>query len=123
MAGVWDDTRVRDGVRAVVQLDRDRDRVRSDSKRSCCSEGGREWQPMRLWLSRQRDGKYMLTQHKPVVAEVGTSGTSDLYVMAGDPVGYRGMCQMVTEQIFGVRVARLDSVEVELWGREVTKDG
>lgn len=75
---------------------------------------------MRLWLSRQRDGRYMLTLYQPIIARVHGTDQWDLYVVAGDPVGYRGMCPEITEKLFGVSLELLDSVQVELTGKVVS---
>ena len=56
---------------------------------------------LKLWLSRQRDGKYLLTKRKPVLATVEGVGKQDFYVAPGDPVGYRNMCAEVTPQVLG----------------------
>jgi hypothetical protein len=47
---------------------------------------------MKLYLSRQYNGMYMLTAIRPKLHRVGMSDHSDLYMRVGEPVGYRHMC-------------------------------
>lgn len=77
---------------------------------------------MELWLSRQANGSYMLTDKKPVIGEVGTTGYRDLYVAVGDSVGIRHMCPRGAQGLFGVKLRRLESVRVELSGRVAAKE-
>lgn len=58
---------------------------------------------MKLYVSRQRDGKYMLTYTPPVIQEVGNSGEQDVYVGYGDPVGWRGLCSWFIEKLWGIK--------------------
>lgn len=69
---------------------------------------------MRLWLSRQADGRYMLTATKPVQAEVKGTGTADLYIRYGDPIGLRHLCAAGSVSLFGVSLMPLESVKVEI---------
>jgi len=68
------------------------------------------------WLSRQRNGLYMLTQHKPIKKNVGRTNEEDLYVLPGDGIGYRHMCAWSAERIFGVQLELLESIRVWMLG-------
>lgn len=47
---------------------------------------------MILYLSRQANGLYMLTAIAPKRHRVGNTRHDDLYIRAGEPIGYRNMC-------------------------------
>jgi hypothetical protein len=47
---------------------------------------------MILYLSRQANGLYMLTAIMPKRHRVGSTSHDDLYIRAGEPIGYRNMC-------------------------------
>ena len=64
------------------------------------------------WLSRQRNGDYMLTALKPVLGQVGRSGAMDWYVRVSDPIGYRSMCADAVKLIWGIELEPLESVRV-----------
>lgn len=73
---------------------------------------------MELWLTRQRNGMYMLTFNKPIIADVEGRGYKDAYVPPGDPVGIRNFCDLILKLIgTESRLNRLDSVKIELDGK------
>jgi len=77
---------------------------------------------MNLHLSRQADGRYMLTALPPIRAAVrGAGGAEDLYLRAGEPIGIRHLCQGGVRALFGVELKPLESVRVELTGHVVEK--
>jgi hypothetical protein len=47
---------------------------------------------MKLFLSRQANGLYMLTAIRPKRHRVGNTNHDDLYIRAGEPIGHRNMC-------------------------------
>jgi hypothetical protein len=51
---------------------------------------------MKLWVSRQYDGRFMLTATEPVRERVRGTDHDDLYVPYGDPVGLKHLCNVVT---------------------------
>lgn len=71
------------------------------------------------WLSRQRNGLYMLTKGKPIKASVGTTTELDLYVPVGDAIGWRNMCPWSASCIWGAELAPLASVRVWVEGGRV----
>ena len=64
---------------------------------------------MRLYLSRQRNGDYMLTERLPVVARVAGTLIDDVYMEPGEPAGVRGLCSIGMNK-FGIDLPRLASV-------------
>lgn len=68
----------------------------------------------KIWLSRQRDGNYMMTRFKPVRAEVGKSGVKDFYIIAGEPIGMRHLCPGGTKYFFGIELEIGEQVHLEL---------
>lgn len=58
---------------------------------------------MRLYVSRQRNGMYMLTRQTPLVATVDGTDQSDVYVAAGDPVGFRHVCPWFVSVLWNVK--------------------
>jgi hypothetical protein len=75
---------------------------------------------MELWLTRQRNGLYMLTYTKPTIADVESRGYQDVYVAPGDPVGMRNFCDLILK-IVGLTkpLNRLDSIKINLEGQIV----
>lgn len=68
----------------------------------------------KIWLSRQRDGNYMMTRFKPVRAEVGKSGVQDFYIIAGEPIGMRHLCPGGTKYFFGIELEVGEQVQLDL---------
>jgi hypothetical protein len=70
---------------------------------------------MKLWLSRQHDGRYMLTALRPVTAVIGRTGRYGVYARPGDPVLLRHLCEaMIEAMIPGIELEELHSVRVEV---------
>jgi hypothetical protein len=70
---------------------------------------------MKLWLSRQHDGRYMLTALRPVVAVIGRTGRYGVYARPGDPVLLRHLCESMVETLLpGIELEELHSVRVEV---------
>lgn len=72
---------------------------------------------MELWLTRQMNGMYMLTYHKPLIQEVEGRGYSDAYVPPGDPVGIRNFCDLILK-VVGLegQLKKLESIRIKLEG-------
>jgi len=47
---------------------------------------------MEVWMTRQRNGLYMLTRYKPIIAQVDGRDFMDAYVVPGEPIGVRNLC-------------------------------
>jgi len=72
---------------------------------------------MELWLTRQRNGMYMLTYNKPIIADVEGRGYQDAYAQPGDPVAVRNFCDLILK-IVGLegKLNRLESIRINLEG-------
>lgn len=74
---------------------------------------------MHAWLTRQRDGNYMLTSLQPFVESLrGSAGVRDAYVRPGDVLGVRHLCPQIVRLVFHLPadLAPLESVRVWLDG-------
>lgn len=71
---------------------------------------------MKLFLSRQGNGFYMLSAIAPKRHRVGNTSHDDLYIRAGEPIGYRNMCPASIEMLLpGFKhLDPLDTTEVEI---------
>lgn len=67
---------------------------------------------MDAYLTRQRDGSYMLTELEPVIAPVGGTGVLDAYVRAGDGLGIRHLCARGVRSALGRDLPRLRPTRV-----------
>ena len=72
---------------------------------------------MKLWLSRQANGMYMLTERKPIAAPVDRLDYTDLYIAPGDAIGIRNVCGLILGVCGVPALKRGESVQVELEGR------
>lgn len=73
---------------------------------------------MEVWMTRQRNGQYMLTKYKPIMAEVEGRGYMDAYVVPGEPIGVRNLCDALLRILDRkVDLKRGESILVELSGR------
>ena len=71
---------------------------------------------LRVWLSRQANGSYLLTTELPVVERVGYKGELDLYVAPGDAMGFRHVCPWFVGKLWGVELKPLESIRVVFYG-------
>ena len=74
---------------------------------------------MQLYLSRQANGLYMLTEFEPIKSLVGTTDNYDLYVKEGDSIGIRNLCNVSLYILNASRLNKLETVKVELSGKLV----
>lgn len=86
---------------------------------SCPQQLGLSLVPMKLFLSRQRDGNYMLTRFAPIFMDVGKSGNKDFYLTPGDPIGIRHLCPLGVKAIFKLELQIGESIPVTLTGRKL----
>ena len=68
----------------------------------------------KFWLSRQRDGNYMLTLFKPTASRVVGLDVRDLYMVAGEPMGIRHLCADGVHTMLRRELEPLQSVQVTL---------
>lgn len=71
---------------------------------------------LRLYLSREANGQYMLTRLEPIRAPIAGTQEETLWVQPGDPVGFRGVCPWFAAALWGVELEPLQSVRVEMRG-------
>jgi hypothetical protein len=72
---------------------------------------------IRLWLTRQRDGNYMVTLYRPVITRVRGTVHDDAYMQAGEPIGIRHLCADGVAAHFGQQAEALapcESVRYEI---------
>lgn len=50
---------------------------------------------MKLFLTRQKNGLYMLTKYKPIYRRVDGRDFCDVYVIPGEPIGVRNLCDAI----------------------------
>jgi hypothetical protein len=71
---------------------------------------------LKLFLSRQGNGLYMLTAIRPKRHRIGNTSHNDLYIRPGEPIGYRNMCPASIEMLLpGFKhLEALETTEVEI---------
>lgn len=75
---------------------------------------------MEVWMTRQRNGQYMLTKYKPLMAMVEGRDYMDAYVLPGEPIGVRNLCDAILKILDKpVSLKRGESVLIELSGRVI----
>lgn len=72
---------------------------------------------MKLWLTRQHNGLYMVTLFKPVFAKVEGRDFEDAYIVPGEPVGERNFCDLILKLVkLDTPLKRGESVQINLEG-------
>lgn len=69
---------------------------------------------MKLYLTRQHDGSYMLTAFRPIVTRVRGTSFDDVYLRHGEPIGIRHLCAGGVKSLFNVELQLLETVRVDL---------
>jgi hypothetical protein len=74
---------------------------------------------MKLYLTRQLNGLYMLTALKPTFADIlGSNGKVDAYIQAGEPIGMRNLCDRILILVgMNKPLKRCTTIEIELTGK------
>lgn len=73
---------------------------------------------MEVWMTRQRNGQYMLTKYKPIMAMVEGRDYMDAYVVPGEPIGVRNLCDAILKMLDKpIQLKRGESILVELAGK------
>ena len=54
---------------------------------------------MELYLTRQRNGLYMLTKNEPIFCVVEGRDFEDAYIAPGEPVGMRNFCDLILKLV------------------------
>lgn len=73
---------------------------------------------MELYLSRMSSGLYLMTALKPVIKKIAGRDIEDVYIQAGEPVGVAGLCPWGIQQLFNVKLDRLETIKVKISGCE-----
>lgn len=79
---------------------------------------------MKLWLTKEHNGTFMLTALLPMIEEIRGVGQRAVYMRPGDPVGVRHICPWFVEQ-FDIQpdeIQEFESVRVELTGGKLFDD-
>ncbi len=73
---------------------------------------------MKLWLTKQNNGLYMLSYFKPVKENILGTHKEDVYIIPGEPIGVRNLCSEI------LRITNIEqelkvgeSIRIELLGR------
>ena len=75
---------------------------------------------MKLWLTRQHNGLYMLTVKEPIFAKVEGRDFEDAYIVPGEPVGMRNFCDLILKVLnIEKPLRRGEKIQVELFGNIV----
>lgn len=72
---------------------------------------------MKLWITRQHNGLYMLTAKEPIFTKVEGREFEDAYVAPGEPIGMRNFCDMILKLV-GLEkpLRRGEKIQIELHG-------
>lgn len=72
---------------------------------------------MELYLTRQLNGQYMLTKYPPIIQEVDGVGVKDAYVVPGEPVGMRNVCDLIL-RVCEIKdpIPRLETRKINFFG-------
>ena len=71
---------------------------------------------MEMYLSRQANGLYMLTEFEPLRKKVGQTDKEDFYVPPGDSIGIRNLCNIALWILKADKLKRMETVKVDLTG-------
>jgi hypothetical protein len=75
---------------------------------------------MKLWLTRQHNGLYMLTVKEPVFAKVDGRDFEDAYIVPGEPVGMRNFCDLILMLLkIEKPLKRGEKIQIELFGNVI----
>lgn len=79
---------------------------------------------MKLWLTKQGNGLYMLTYFKPTIEVVfGTENKKEVYILPGEPIGIRNLCDKILIAINfpdnHEKLKTFESIQIELAGKVI----
>lgn len=75
---------------------------------------------MKLYLTRQHNGLYMLTKNKPIFQTVEGKEFEDAYVAPGEPIGMRNFCDLILNLVgLDKPLKRGECIRVELTGNVI----
>lgn len=75
---------------------------------------------MKAILAKQRNDSFSLLRYEPIVETIAGTNNKDIYVRAGDPIGFRNMCKAATSALLGTDIdlsldSMGDSMNVEVF--------
>ena len=79
---------------------------------------------MRVWFSKQRDGRYMLTRGQPIACRIGIKGPVEFYVPPGDVLGFRFICDFGFKLLTGlepINIGEQVRVKIDISPAELLK--
>ncbi len=74
---------------------------------------------MILYLTKQRNGSFLLSKYPPIIAEVGETGEYDAYLQAGDPIGPRHLCDALFKHIGSDNMKILETKKINVRIEEI----
>lgn len=66
-----------------------------------------------LWLSRQQDGSYLLTEFKPVRKQMINADFDWLYPIYGEPINVE-YCENGVHNIFRIELKEFESIKIKM---------
>lgn len=73
----------------------------------------------KLYLTRQRNYEFMITKNEPDIINVGETENKDAYVVPGDPIGVRHLCDAIFKHVGAKDMQPLQSKQINLTLTEV----
>jgi len=78
---------------------------------------------MKIYLTRQHNGLYMLTKYKPILEKVEGREFEDSYIVPGEPIGVRNLCDVILVVVNQkTSLKRGESILVELSGNVILEN-
>lgn len=71
---------------------------------------------MKCYLTRQRDGNFMLTHYKPSIDRIRGTKDYDAYCIPGEPLGVRHLCEIGVLMLVPIAnsLKTLESMEINI---------
>ncbi len=74
---------------------------------------------MILYLTKQRNGSFLLSKYPPIIQEVGETGEQDAYLQAGDPIGVRHLCDALFKHVGSDEMKNLETKKINVIIKEI----
>ncbi len=74
---------------------------------------------MKLWLTKQGNGLFMLTKLKPTKAKILGTSKEDVYIVSGEPIGVRNLCSVMLQLVGSEDLEIGQSIQIELEGKVI----
>lgn len=77
---------------------------------------------MELYITRQKNGLYMLTKYRPIFCKVEGRDYEDAYVVPGEPVGMRNFCDLLLKLVNHDKpLKRGETIKITLGGNVLSE--